>query len=121
MDSFPETEYYQSGYRDGLEYGKQKGHEEMQLEGELHGRELGSLLGSIYKDIYDLAHKVTEEKKLSALHKLMRDILEYPLDNETDPSKGVRLENIKNRHRELVLMFGLESVSISNNRRDFSF
>jgi flagellar biosynthesis/type III secretory pathway protein FliH len=125
MDSFPETEFYEKGYQDGIEYGAQKGREEMFLEGESYGQELGSLLGTLYKDLYNLSQKVSEEKKLLLLQKLMRDILEYPLDNETDPTKEERLEHIKNRHRELVLLYKLESVSLSSKddgrRPDISF
>ena len=121
MDSFPETEYYQKGFRDGLEYGRQNGYEEMLLEGELYGRELGTLISTIYKDIYTIAQKVTEEKKLASLHKLMQEILEYPLDNGTDPTKDARLDRIKNKHRELTLLHGMESISFSDKQQDLSF
>jgi predicted transposase YdaD len=124
MDSFPETEYYQKGFSDGIKYGKQKGREEMLLEGEEYGRELGIMLSTIYTDLHTLTQKICDEKKLASLHKLMQDILEYPLDNETDPLKEGQLERIKNKYRELTLLYGLETVSISTKsgkNQDLSF
>jgi hypothetical protein len=119
MESFPETEHYDRGFKDGLKYGREIGYEDMLKEGKLHGADLGNLLGQIYTDLGHLLNKLNDEKKRKQVELLMQQVLEYPLDNEVDASKEERLESIKKKHKEYALIYGMELVDITKKNLDF--
>lgn len=108
MNSFPESEHYERGYREGLEYGRSIGFQDMLKEGKLHGQDLGHLLGQVYVDMSALKDRLPDEKKKQQIEALLAQVLEYPLDNEIGEGKEEGLERIKRKHKEYSLIYGME-------------
>lgn len=117
MDTFPEKEHFDRGFTDGLQYGRTIGFQDMLKKGKFHGQDLGNLLAQIFVDMHLLLDRLQDDKKRAQVDDLIRQVLEYPLDNETDETKDERLEKLKQKHKEYALIYGMElaGLEVDNN------
>jgi hypothetical protein len=106
----PEQAVYREGFGEGQRQGVQIGWTEGLQEGARLGRRLGLTLGVMYRDLSTLTAgvepKVAVGERFST-PRLVADIATYPLDNQEDPGKEARLQDLQRRYRTVMRLHGL--------------